>query len=148
MLLAFGAIGALVASRRTRSAIGWILCLSPVFLGYTGVARAWYVHTFYTDPGSLPPAEPLMWVANWAWVPGFLPLLTLLLVLFPDGRPPSRRWSAVAWRFYRRKYDAEQTVEEFGARLRDEVDLETLAADLRRTVSDTVQPAHVSIWLR
>jgi len=97
MLLAFGIIGALVASRRTRSPIGWILCVSPVFLGYSGVAHAWYVHTFYTDPGSLPLAEPLMWAANWAWVPGFLPLLTLLLVLFPDGRPPSRRWSVVAW---------------------------------------------------
>ena len=92
MLIAFAAIGALLASRRPGNPIGWILCLSPLFLGYTGVARGWYVHTFYADPGSLPLAEGLMWIANWAWIPGFVPLLTLLLLLFPNGRPPSRRW--------------------------------------------------------
>jgi hypothetical protein len=97
MTVAFAALGALVASRRPRNPIGWILVVSPLCLAFTQVARDWYTHTLYADPGSLPLAPGVMWAANWAWVPGFMPLLTLLLLLFPDGRPPSPRWRAVGW---------------------------------------------------
>jgi hypothetical protein len=51
-------------------------------------------------------------------------------------------------RFYRKKYDAQQVLARFAQAARDETDLDALLAELVRVVQETLQPEHVSVWLR
>jgi len=96
LVLAFSTVGALIVARRPGNAIGWILCAAGLAIGATTLASGYAVFSL-AGPSELPGTEWAAWFAYWIWVPGVGPAMTFGLLLFPDGRLPSRRWRVVGW---------------------------------------------------
>jgi hypothetical protein len=97
MAITFTGVGALVARRRPGNAIGWIFCAVGVLQAVNLCGAGYAQYAAVTRPGSLPAAELIAWVKEWCWIPSIALLTTFLLLLFPDGHLPSRRWRWVAW---------------------------------------------------
>jgi hypothetical protein len=97
LAIAFPLAGAVVAARRPHNPLGWIFCAIGVLYGLTVTGEAYGIYTLRTAPGSLPGGGLMSWLGNWAWAPALGLLMTFALLLFPDGRLPSRRWRPVAW---------------------------------------------------
>ena len=92
MVVAFAALGALLASRRAAQRHRLAAVRVVARARALGARRRLVRARVLRRPGLAAAARRLLWVANWIWVFGFTPLITALLLLFPDGRLPSRRW--------------------------------------------------------
>ena len=95
--LAMGTVGALVAARRPGNAVGWVLVAGSVVLALSGFAEEWAIHALFEAPGSLPGGVVMAWVTQWSFTPALFQIPALLLLLFPDGRLPGRRWRPALW---------------------------------------------------
>jgi hypothetical protein len=96
-VLTFSVVGAIIASRQPRNAIGWIFCGVGLVMGINSLAGGYAEYRLSGDsaPGSL--AQTAAWFASWSWsILVYVPT-SFLLLLFPDGRLPSSRWRPVAW---------------------------------------------------
>jgi len=94
--LAFPLVGALIASRRPRNPIGWI-CLAVGLLFMLLGVTDFYSRYGVASPGSVSFPVVIYSLSEWLWVPAVGLMGTYLLLLFPDGRLPSRRWRPLAW---------------------------------------------------
>jgi hypothetical protein len=96
LFLVFPVVGALIAARRPRNPIGWILLADGLLWNLSGTMD--YYSTYgVARPGSLPFVVGMATINNWLWVPAVGLLGTYAFLLFPDGKLPSRRWLPLAW---------------------------------------------------
>src|SRR5215203_3855811 len=97
-LLAYPTVGAIVASRRPKNLVGWILCGIGLLFGVEAFAEAYAYYTLAAGPGSLPGRMYMAWFSDkFVWLPGLFLGSALIVLLFPNGRLLSRSWRAVVW---------------------------------------------------
>jgi hypothetical protein len=96
LFLVFPVVGALIAARRPRNPIGWIVLADGLVFNLNGTLD-YYSDYGIARPGSLPLVVGMATINNWLWVPAVGLMGTFVFLLFPDGWLPSRRWRPVAW---------------------------------------------------
>jgi hypothetical protein len=95
--LALPGVGALIASRHPKNAVGWLLLGIGFLVAVLSLSVGYAHYGLVLHPDRQVPGTTLAaWIENWAWLPA-IGMLPTLLLLFPTGRPPSRRWRPVAW---------------------------------------------------
>jgi hypothetical protein len=97
LALMFPTVGAIIASRRSQNPIGWIFCSGGLILSVASSANNYLFYALHTSSGPLPGVQYAAWVATWAPFPTLFLVATMLFLLFPDGRLPSREWLPIAW---------------------------------------------------
>src|SRR5215213_9993559 len=94
--LAFPLVGALIASTRPRNWVGWILLADGLLWTFGSVLDSYRIYGL-ARPGSVPFQVAVHALSQWLWVPAVGLFAVYLILLFPDGRLPSRRWRPLAW---------------------------------------------------
>ena len=92
----FATVGALIASRRPSNPIGWVFSAIGILMVVASLVGGYAQYGLGTGSGPLPLARAAVWIGNWIWPVAIFPI-GLPLLLFPDGRPPSRRWAMIGW---------------------------------------------------
>ena len=88
----FAVVGALIISRHPRHRLGWLYIGSALAMATALFAFPYAWYGLVTAPGAVPGALGMAWVSAWVWTLGFSPVVTFGLLLYPDGKLPSRRW--------------------------------------------------------
>jgi len=91
----FAVLGGLIASRRPRQPMGWLLLVVAASEGAVNFSSA-YAVLVYAFAVPLPGGDVASWLSTWTWIPGVGTMVTFVFLLFPDGHMPSPRWRGVA----------------------------------------------------
>jgi hypothetical protein len=92
LCLTFPLVGWTILRHDPSNRLGWVYLAIGFFESLNVMASGYVIIAFRTGMGDAPLAVVLSWIAIWAWVPGFTLFATLGILLFPDGRLPTRRW--------------------------------------------------------